>query len=66
MDIVRVSQKYQVVIPLDVRRAMGITPGQQVQFRRCGTHIELVPLKPVSDYRGFLRGIETDIPNDDE
>ena len=66
MEIVRVSHKYQVVIPLEIRRAMGITPGQQVQLRQCETHIELVPLQPVRYYRGFLRGIETDIPNDDE
>ncbi|MBI4277363.1 MAG: AbrB/MazE/SpoVT family DNA-binding domain-containing protein, partial [Armatimonadetes bacterium] len=31
MDTSTVSPKYQVVIPLRVRRALGIRPGQKVQ-----------------------------------
>jgi antitoxin PrlF len=30
---VRVTQKGQVTIPLEVRRALGIHPGSDVQFR---------------------------------
>jgi AbrB family looped-hinge helix DNA binding protein len=29
----RVTRKYQVTIPLQVRRALGIRPGSEVQFR---------------------------------
>ena len=66
MEIVTVSPKYQVVIPLTVRRALNILPGQRVEVRECDGHIELVPLKPMSAFRGFLRGIATDVPDDAE
>ncbi len=59
MEIVTVSPKYQVVIPLAIRRSMGIKPGQQVEVRECDGHLELVPLKPISAYYGILKGIRT-------
>jgi AbrB family looped-hinge helix DNA binding protein len=66
MEIVTVSPKYQVVIPLALRRLLGIKPGQKVELREKDGHIELVPVRPITAYRGFLPGIETDVPNDDE
>jgi AbrB family looped-hinge helix DNA binding protein len=66
MEIVTVSPKFQIVIPLALRKALGIKPGQKVEVREKEGHLELVPLKPISEYRGFLRGIDTDVPNDDE
>jgi AbrB family looped-hinge helix DNA binding protein len=66
MEIVTVSPKFQIVIPLALRKALGIKPGQKVEVREKEGHLELVPLKPISAYRGFLRGIDTDVPNDDE
>lgn len=66
MEVVTVSPKYQVVIPLAIRRALGIKPGQKVEMIERDGHVELVPQKPISAYRGFLPGIDTDVPNDDE
>jgi AbrB family looped-hinge helix DNA binding protein len=60
MEIVTVSPKFQVVIPLALRRALGIKPGQKVEVRECEGRIELVPLKPISAYRGFLKGMIND------
>ncbi|MFN0146255.1 MAG: AbrB/MazE/SpoVT family DNA-binding domain-containing protein [Dehalococcoidia bacterium] len=65
MEIVTVSPKYQVVIPLAIRRALNIKPGQRVELTERDGRIELVPLKPISTFRGFLRGIETNVPDDD-
>ncbi len=61
MDTVTVSPKFQVVIPLAVRRALGIRPGQKVQVIRYGERIELIPLRPMREIRGFLRGIDTTV-----
>ncbi len=61
METVRVSTKYQVVIPKSVREAAGILPGQEVAVLRYGGRIELIPLRPVGEMRGFLRGLETTI-----
>ena len=61
MEAVTISAKFQVVIPRAIREAMGIRPGQQVQVIRYGDRIELIPIRPMSEARGFLRGIDTQI-----
>ncbi len=61
MDITTVSPKYQVVIPLRVRRALGIRPGQKIQVIPYEGRIELIPIKPVKQARGFLKGIDTSV-----
>lgn len=60
MEIVTVSPKYQVVIPLALRKALGIKPGQKVEVRECDGKIELVPVKPLTEFRGILRGMRND------
>ncbi|HLC02912.1 MAG TPA: AbrB/MazE/SpoVT family DNA-binding domain-containing protein [Anaerolineales bacterium] len=59
MDTSTVSTKFQVVIPLRVRRALGIRPGQKVQVIPYEGRIELIPLEPIQKTRGFLKGIDT-------
>ena len=61
MDTVKVSPKFQVVIPLTVRRALGIRPGEKMQVIRYRDRIELIPLRPMKETRGFLRGIDTTV-----
>lgn len=64
MEIVTVSPKYQVVIPLKIRRSLGLKPGQKVQVILYNNRIELVPMIAVKKARGFLKGIETSIERD--
>ena len=64
MDTTTVSTKFQIVIPLRVRRALGIRPGQKVQVIPYEGRIELIPLEPIKKTRGFLRGINTRFPRD--
>ncbi len=59
MEVVTVSPKFQVVIPLSVRRSLGIKPGQKVQVVLYGERIELIPILPARKARGFLKGIDT-------
>jgi AbrB family looped-hinge helix DNA binding protein len=59
MSRTRVSSKYQIVIPKDVRRMADIRVGQEFQVIAKGGHITLVPDKPIAAMRGFVRGIET-------
>lgn len=58
MEQVKVSSKFQVVIPKPVRESLGIRPGQRLQVVAYGDRIELVPLRQVSEMRGFLAGMD--------
>ena len=61
MDRVKVSPKYQIVIPKRVREALDLRPGQEVAVLRHQGHIELIPMRPVKEMRGLLRGIDSTI-----
>lgn len=64
MNAVTVSPKYQVVIPRDIREALGIVSGQKMQIIAYRNRIELIPLKPMREMRGFLKGIDTAVERD--
>ncbi len=64
MPVVTVSPKYQVVIPQQIRRSLGLRPGQKVEALQYLDRIELVPVKPARALRGFLRGIDTSVPRE--
>jgi AbrB family looped-hinge helix DNA binding protein len=60
METVTISPKFQVVIPKSIRERLRLVPGQKVQAIVIGDHIEFVPMRPASDLRGMLRGLDTD------
>ena len=66
MNAVTVSPKYQVVIPKEIREALGIVPGQKIQMIAYRNRIELIPMKPMREMRGFLKGIDTDVDRDED
>ncbi len=59
MDVVTVSPKYQVVIPLKVRQSLGLRVGQKVHVLIYENRIELIPVRPIREMRGSLKGIDT-------
>jgi AbrB family looped-hinge helix DNA binding protein len=64
MTTVTVSPKYQIVIPKAVRQALGIKAGERLDAIPYRGHIALVPVRSIKNARGFLKGIDTDIPRD--
>ena len=64
MAAVTVSPKYQVVIPKEIRKILGLSPGQKLQLVLYGDRIELIPVKPIRRMRGFLKGIDTRVPRE--
>jgi AbrB family looped-hinge helix DNA binding protein len=66
MEVVTVSPKYQVVIPRSIRDTMDIRPGQKVQVIRYSDGVIYIPLRPIKELRGFLRGIDTTIEREDD
>lgn len=59
MDTATISSKYQVVIPKRVREQLKLRPGQMVQVIAYGDRIEFLPIRPASELRGLLRGMDT-------
>ena len=53
----RVTQKGQVTIPLEVRRALGIHPGSEVEFRieEQGVRLVVDPVRAAEEIAG-MRG----------
>lgn len=66
METVTISAKYQVVLPASVRKNLGLRPGQKVMVIERGGSIELVPVKPMKDYRGILPGVAADFEREDD
>lgn len=59
MDAVTISPKYQVVIPRKVREKIRLKPGEKLQVISYDDRIELVPIRPMSELRGFLKGLDS-------
>ena len=55
---VKVSPKFQVVIPKAIRESLRIEPGQRLQVVPFGDRIELLPMRRIGDLRGFLAGMD--------
>lgn len=61
MTTVKISPKYQVVIPKEIREKLNLRPGQKLQIMEFGNRIEFILLKNIKEARGFLKGIDTNI-----
>jgi AbrB family looped-hinge helix DNA binding protein len=66
MKAVTVSSKFQIVIPREVRESMDLQPGTRVQVLQYENRIELIPLKEPKLLRGFIPGIDTEVPREED
>lgn len=66
MARVTLSPKYQIVIPKEVREQVHLKPGQEIEVMLIGRSIHLVPVIPIKELRGFLAGIDTDVPREED
>jgi AbrB family looped-hinge helix DNA binding protein len=57
MAIVTVSSKYQIVIPLEIRKALHISKGQKLSMVNIGGSIHLVPDRDIREMRGIFPGL---------
>jgi AbrB family looped-hinge helix DNA binding protein len=64
MDTVTISPKFQVVIPKAIRSRLKLRAGQKVHAMVYDDRIELVPVRPAKQLKGFLRGIDTTVPRE--
>ena len=66
MTTLTISPKFQVVIPKVIRELLGLRPGQKVQAIAYEDRIELIPIRPMAEMRGFLPGIDTSVQREDD
>jgi len=56
VDVITVSSKHQIVIPKAVRERVRWKPGQKLVPLVKGNNVVLVPLRPLEEMRGFIKG----------
>ncbi len=66
MDTVTLSPKFQVVIPKAARDHLNLSPGQKIHAVVYDDRIELIPVRPIKKMRGFLRGVDTAVPREED
>jgi len=66
VNVVKISSKYQIVIPKEIRKTMGLKAGEKVFIFQYNDRIEFIPLKSLKKMRGFLKGIDTAVARDQD
>jgi AbrB family looped-hinge helix DNA binding protein len=66
MNKVTLSDNYQIVIPKEIREAIGLKAGVSFEIITYANRIELVPIKPINHLKGMLKGIDTTIIRDED
>jgi AbrB family looped-hinge helix DNA binding protein len=66
MNSVTVSPKFQVVIPQKVRELLHVKAGQKMRVLAYDNQLVLVPVRPITEARGSLKGINTEVERDEE
>lgn len=66
MDAVTVSPEYQVVIPLKVRELLRIKSGQKMQVIAYNNRVVLIPICPIKEARGSLKGMDSSVEREEE
>ena len=57
---VKLSPKYQVVIPRALRESAGFKPGQELEMIFFDGHIHILPVLSIKELRGRFKGIGSD------
>lgn len=61
MATVTIPPKYQVVIPKQIRDQLCLLPGQKIQAIACSDRRVLIPVRPIRELRGSLKGLDTSV-----
>jgi AbrB family looped-hinge helix DNA binding protein len=65
-DRVKVSKKYQVVIPERIRRDAGIKPGDEMIALSKHGVLQYVRIRPISETKGLDSGVTAEGLRDEE
>jgi AbrB family looped-hinge helix DNA binding protein len=59
MAKVKLSSKFQIVIPAEIREKMNLKAGEEIVMIETSGVIHLVPQKPIKQMRGFVKSGDT-------
>ena len=65
MNIVTVSPKFQVVIPRRIRQMMDVKPGQRMNVIAYDNQVIFVPVRPLQEARGVLKGMDSNVQREE-
>jgi len=54
MATTTVSSKFQIVIPKETRKKLNLNVGQKLEIIEFNNRIELIPVLPAKEFKGFL------------
>ena len=66
MDTITVSPKYQVVIPQKARQLLNIKKGQKMHVIAYDNRVVLIPVRPIQEARGSLKGLDTTVEREED
>jgi AbrB family looped-hinge helix DNA binding protein len=66
MIAVKISSKYQVVIPKEIRNKLKLKPEQRLQIFELGDRIELILQNSIKEACGFLKGMDTNFDREED
>lgn len=58
MNTVKISPKFQVVIPSKIRKSLNLKAGQKVRMIPIDGKIQIVPIPDLKSLRGYAKGID--------
>jgi AbrB family looped-hinge helix DNA binding protein len=66
MAIAKISSKFQVVIPREIRERFHMKRGQRLVFIPLLKSIQVVLVPTIKEARGMLPGLDTTVDREDE
>lgn len=63
-SVATLSSKFQITIPSEARRQLGLKAGRCLEVRVKSDRIELVPQEPASALLGLFKGADTKVPRE--
>jgi AbrB family looped-hinge helix DNA binding protein len=66
MTTVKLSPKFQIVIPKVIRERMSLRPGRKLKVLQYEDRIELIPIGPMRKLFGMAKGIDTTVERDED
>jgi AbrB family looped-hinge helix DNA binding protein len=64
--LTKISSKYQIVIPRELREQFNLKPGQKIMFIPYQKSIRLVIVPSIQDALGMFKGLNIDNPREED